>query len=61
MPLKTCLKNELGKVKAESEINQYKLESINTETLNFQVPTPQNGQTHSNISSATADELFEFV
>ena len=26
--------------------------------LTLQAPTPQNGQTHSNNSSATADELF---
>ena len=27
--------------------------------LTILTPTPQNGQTHSNNSSATADELFE--
>ena len=27
--------------------------------LNPLVPTPQNGQTHSNNSSATVDELFD--
>ena len=27
--------------------------------LTLLTPTPQNGQTHSNNSSATADELFE--
>ena len=29
--------------------------------LTLQAPTPQNGQTHSNNSSANADELFECV
>ena len=29
--------------------------------LTLSVPTPQNGQTNSNNSSATADELFECV
>ena len=29
--------------------------------LTLQAPTPQNGQTHSNKSSATADDLFECV
>ena len=29
--------------------------------LTLYVPTPQNGQTHSNNSSAIADELFECV
>ena len=29
--------------------------------LRLWVPTPQNGQTHSNNSSAAADELFECV
>ena len=29
--------------------------------LTLKAPIPQNGQTHSNISSATADELFEYV
>ena len=27
--------------------------------LTLSVPTPQNGQTHSNYSSAVADKLFE--
>ena len=27
----------------------------------YKCPTPQNGQTHSNNGSATADELFECV
>ena len=27
----------------------------------FKVPNPQNVQTHSNNSPATADELFEYV
>ena len=30
-------------------------------TLTFYVPTPKNGQTHSNNSLAVADELFECV
>ena len=30
-------------------------------SLTLYVQTPQNGQTHSNSSSATAEELFEFV
>ena len=29
--------------------------------LTYQTPTQHNGQTHSNNSSATADELFEYV
>ena len=29
--------------------------------LTFSVPTPRNGQTHSNNSSAVTAELFEFV
>ena len=29
--------------------------------LPFKPPTPQNGQTHSNILSAVADEVFECV
>ena len=29
--------------------------------LTLKAPTPQNGQTHSNSSSGTADELFECV
>ena len=29
--------------------------------LTLKAPIPQNGQTHSNNSSATADELFERV
>ena len=29
--------------------------------LTLKVPTPQNGQTHSNNLSARADELFECV
>ena len=29
--------------------------------LTLKAPTPQNGQTHSNNSSATADELFQCV
>ena len=29
--------------------------------LTHQAPTPQNGQTHSNNSSATADDLFECI
>ena len=30
-------------------------------SLTLKSSTPQNGQTHSNYSSATADELFERV
>ena len=30
-------------------------------SLTLYVQTPQNGQTHSNNSSATAEESFEFV
>ena len=30
-------------------------------SLTLKSSTPQNGQTHSNYSSATADELFECV
>ena len=30
-------------------------------TLTLKAPIPQNGQTHSKNSSATADELFECV
>ena len=31
------------------------------QNLTLSVPTSQNGQTHSNNSSAVADELFECV
>ena len=30
-------------------------------SLTLRAPTPQNGQTHSNNSSALADELFECI
>ena len=29
--------------------------------ITLKAPIPQNGQTHSNNSSVTADELFEYV
>ena len=31
------------------------------QVLTLKAPTPQNSQTHSNNSSATADELFDCV
>ena len=33
----------------------------NSVMLTLKAPTPQNGQTHSNNSSTTADKLFEWV
>ena len=34
---------------------------ISPQTVSTLAPTPQNGQTHSNNSLATADELFECI
>ena len=41
----------------ENWFHYYKVKSF----LTLSVPTTQNGQTHSNNSLATADELFECV
>ena len=44
----------------KTEVNR--LKDINKdERLTLQAPTTQNGQTHSNNSSAFADEFFECV
>ena len=44
------------------KINKIMSKSVsNSVMLTLKAPTPQNGQTHSNNSSATADKLFEWV
>ena len=53
------MKKTCHKVLMEYELTTLHAKPTN-EPHNY-VPTPQNGQTHSNNSSTAADELFEYV
>ena len=48
-------------VQARIYLKSLEVESILLDGLTLYVPTPQNGQTHSNNLSAFADALFECV
>ena len=50
-------------LKSGNKFTDFKIIRLNLEVnnLTLKAPIPQNGQPHSNNSSATANELFEFV
>ena len=59
--LTSMLGNSMFELMALTEIINAEKTAGKMKYLTLKAPIPQNGQTHSNNSSATADELFECV